>query len=121
MIMSMIMIMIMIKIMTMTMIMIMIMYVYDYVYDYDNDYVGQAVQLRGTSAGVRGQTVSVRAAMSLTAAELQLRYGAELVRPPLCDAKSPYLLQKLLEARGIRTTHAACRTWWGAYRQVPLC
>ena len=58
--------------------------------------------------------------MPLTAAELQLQYGAELVRPPLCDVKSPYLLQKLLAERGILTTHAARRTWWGVYRQVLL-
>ena len=35
--------------------------------------------------------------MPLTAEELQLQYGAELVLPPLCDVKSPYLFQKLLD------------------------
>ena len=56
--------------------------------------------------------------MSPAAAELQLQYGSEIVRPPLFDVKSAYLLHRSVTERGIRTTHAACRTWLGSHRQA---
>jgi len=58
-------------------------------------------------------------AMPLFAADLERLHGAELARPPLSEARSPYLLHKALEARQPRidTTRQAVKTWWNQYRR----
>ena len=60
-------------------------------------------------------------AMPLFAADLQRLHGAELARPPLSEARSPYLLHKALEERQPRidTTRQAVKTWWNQYRRSP--
>ena len=48
-------------------------------------------------------------------------HGAELARPPLSEAKTPYLLYKAFEERRPRidTTKHAVKTWFGKYRRAP--
>ena len=50
-----------------------------------------------------------------------LRHGAELARPPLSEAKSPYLLYKLLQEPRPRidTSKQAVKTWFAQYRRFP--
>ena len=57
--------------------------------------------------------------MPLFAADLERLHGAELARPPLSEAKSPYLLYKMLQERRPRidTTMQAVKTWFGKYRR----
>ena len=57
--------------------------------------------------------------MPLFAADLERLHGAELARPPLSEAKSPYLLYKMLQERRPRidTTKQAVKTWFGQYRR----
>ena len=57
--------------------------------------------------------------MPLCAADLERLHGAELARPPLSEAKSPYLLYKMLQERRPRidTTEQAVKTWFGKYRR----
>ena len=59
--------------------------------------------------------------MPLFAADLERLHGAELARPPLSEAKSPYLLHKALQERRPRidTTKQAVKTWWAQYRRSP--
>ena len=57
--------------------------------------------------------------MPLFAADLERLHGAELARPPLSEARSPYLLYKMLQERRPRidTTKQAVKTWFGQYRR----
>ena len=53
--------------------------------------------------------------MRLTAADLQSRYGRMLCKSPWVE-KSPYLLVKALDQKGIVVTHAVARQWALRYR-----
>ena len=59
--------------------------------------------------------------MPLFAADLERLHGAELARPPLSEARLPYLLYKMLQERRPRidTPKAAVKTWFGKYRLSP--
>ena len=59
--------------------------------------------------------------MPLSAGDLERLHGAELARPPLSEAKSPYLLYKMLQERRPRidTSKQVVKTWWARYRQSP--
>ena len=60
----------------------------------------------------------VPASMALSAAELQWLHGTELARATYSDAKSPYLICKILKEGGINITHQVARAWWTSYRQA---
>ena len=59
--------------------------------------------------------------MPLFAADLDWLHGAELARPPQCEAKSSYLLHKALQERRPRIDayKQAVKTWWAQYRRSP--
>ena len=57
----------------------------------------------------------------LTADALQEKYGEELARPPLSDAKTPRMLMKALLERipPIVATDGIMKTWFQKYRLPP--
>ena len=59
--------------------------------------------------------------MMLAAADLERIHGAELARPPLSEAKSPYLLHEALQGRRSRidASKQAVNTWCAQYRPSP--
>ena len=63
----------------------------------------------------------LRAMARLTADALQEKYGEELARPPLSDAKTPRMLMKALLERipPIVATDGIMKTWFQKYRLPP--
>ena len=59
--------------------------------------------------------------MPLYAEDLERLHGSELARPPLSEAKSPYLLYKALQDRrpAIDTTKQTVKTEIAKYRRAP--